>query len=79
MNIYLCEQEENNDWDTYDSFVCVANNEDEARNTLPSVYEEWGEECYCWCSSPDKVTVTLVGAASRDQKAGVICASFNAG
>ncbi len=35
MNIYLVEQSDNNGYDTYDSFVCVAKSEGNARNIHP--------------------------------------------
>ena len=80
MNIYFCSQWENRGYDTYDSFVCVANSEDEARNTLPSPYfDDWSDNPNDWCKSPDKVDVTLLGEANEDQAVGVICSSYNAG
>lgn len=36
MNLYLISQDQNSDYDTYDSAVVAANNEDEARYTHPS-------------------------------------------
>src|SRR3990167_5895026 len=36
MNIYKVEQNWNNDYDTYDSFVCIAENEQKARESYPS-------------------------------------------
>lgn len=44
MNIYRVSQTENNHYDTYDSIIVAAETEDDARNTLPSEYEKWGEE-----------------------------------
>lgn len=38
MNIYKVEQDWNNDYDTYDSFICVAENEQAARETHPSSF-----------------------------------------
>lgn len=38
MNIYKVEQDINNGYDTYDSFVCVAETEQEARETYPSQF-----------------------------------------
>ena len=35
MNLYYVWQDENNDYDTYDSFVVCAENEEEAKNTHP--------------------------------------------
>lgn len=38
MNIYKVEQNWNNGYDTYDSFICIAENEQEARETYPSEF-----------------------------------------
>jgi hypothetical protein len=38
MNIYKVEQYINNDYDTYDSFVVIAETEQEARETPPSPF-----------------------------------------
>ena len=38
MNIYKVEQQLNNGYDTYDSFVCIAATEQEARETYPSQF-----------------------------------------
>ena len=38
MNIYKVEQDSNAGYDTYDSFICVAENEQEARETHPSEF-----------------------------------------
>lgn len=75
MNIYLVTQDENVGYDTFDSIIVCAENEDIAKNTLPPTCE-WG---YCWAYSPDKVDVTLIGIANDDIEKGVIMASFNAG
>ncbi len=92
MNIYKCSQKVNNDWDTYDSFVCVAENEDEARKIFPSGEDQshkgmhWYEADLddmwlyrTWCQLKD-VQVEYIGVADPGFKNGdVICASFNAG
>lgn len=44
----------------------------------PRAGECYTAYCHGWCS-PDKVSVTLIGEAADGVKAGVICASFNAG
>jgi len=81
MNLYLISQDENDDWDTYDNAVVAAMSEDEARTIHPNgdgtlLVGKMGT----WCSSPDRVVVTLIGTAVDGTKAGtVICASFNAG
>lgn len=79
MNIYLVSQDENSDYDTFDSFVCHAESEEQARNMLPSELEKWGGAHSAWCSSPDLVSVELVGLSSPGSEVGVICSSFNAG
>lgn len=81
MKIYLLSQTQHNDYDTYDSCVVVAANEDDARQILPGG-NTWEKKGYfsSWCASPDDVTVEYVGEASLDRCAGeIICASFNAG
>jgi len=79
MNLYLLEQNQNNDYDTYDS--CVVASEDMATAQLinPS-YEGWGEFNSSWCTHPRDVGVTYIGKASDDMEEGeIVIASFNAG
>ena len=94
MNIYLVEQDVNNGYDTYDSFVVVAENEEIAKHTSPSSLYVWKNEewnfCYSdgtcepssqlyWCL-PSDVKVTLIGEADRNYtETTVLLASFNAG
>jgi hypothetical protein len=85
--IYLISQNENNTWDTYDSAVVVAPDEATARKINPygdsdelfMTEKEWAYKYNCWCSSEEKVVVKCLGDASKDQKIGVVCSSFNAG
>lgn len=80
MNIYLISQTENDDYDTYDSAVVIAPDEETARNMYPGNGQPLEASCrYTWASSASNVKVTLVGTALPDAKQGVICASFNAG
>lgn len=75
MNLYIISQDENNDYDTYDSAVVAAPDVETARKILP-------DECCTmneWCSSPDMVEVECIGIAGADVEQGVILASFNAG
>jgi hypothetical protein len=44
MNIYKVEQDWNNGYDTFDSFVCVAENEQAARETYPSEFVTHGRD-----------------------------------
>lgn len=71
MNLYLISQDENNNYDTYDSAVVAAKNIKEAQLT------EIGSR-YSW-TTPANVRVELIGKAKPNTEAGVILASFNAG
>ena len=94
MNIYLVEQDVNNGYDTYDSFVVVAENEEIAKHTSPSGYYVWKNEVWYFCYSdgtcepssqldwclPSDVKVTLIGEADRKYtETTVVLCSFNAG
>ena len=76
LNLYLISQDENKDWDTFDSAVVAAANEEEARNIHPGGPDRnWD---YTWTSSAVHVKVKLIGKATQGVS-GVVCASFNAG
>lgn len=82
MKIYLISQTANNDYDTYDSAVVCAPDEETARNMNPSdgelmTAEEWKKRHSSWCASPEQVTVEYIGETNREQ--GLVLASFNAG
>jgi hypothetical protein len=78
--LYLISQSENTDYDTYDSAVVCAPDEEAARNTHPRSQSPYfdPEDDDSWCGY-DKVTVKLLGLAYDDVEYGVVCASFNAG
>ena len=80
--IYKCSQEENNGYDTYDSFVCMARSEEEARNMNPAG-DYWGSpSCrYEWVTDPSKVAVELLGntQAPECNLPFFVLKSFNAG
>jgi hypothetical protein len=83
MNLYLISQEENNDWDTFDSAVVCAANEEDARTTDPYPAFKptplmYGVDKRYWCD-PKYVQVKLIGKADQSTEAGVVCASYNAG
>jgi hypothetical protein len=80
VNIYLLVQNENNGWDTYDSCVVVAIDEDDAKTIDPngSLWSP-GDTYSCWARTVEGIHVTLIGVADESQERGVICASFNAG
>jgi hypothetical protein len=84
VNLYLISQDENNDYDTYDSAIVCARSEKVAREIHPntSVTEKWygdGTPNYSWASHPSNVKVELIGIAMKGIKKGVVLASFNAG
>lgn len=79
-------------YDTYDSFVCVAESEEEARRTYPNgnddytwsdARERWestgGWSFHAWDAHISTVSARLIGTAAPGVEVGVICASFNAG
>lgn len=89
MNLYLLSQDVNNNYDTYDRCVVAAETEELAklvhpRNRRPSYLEPgkpWNpwESCQDeWASTPDQVTVKLIGRAVEGTKEGVVLASYNA-
>lgn len=81
MKLFLIEQEQNNGYDTYDSAVVAAPNEETAKQMHPSTgkQSDWTEKYSLWCNAPEHVTVRYLGEAADDVDQGVICASFNAG
>ena len=94
MNIYLVEQDVNIGYDTYDSFVVVAENEEIAKHTSPSGLYVWKNEVWnfyysdgtCkpsshfgWCL-PSGMKVTLIGEADKKYtETTILLTSFNAG
>ena len=82
MDLYKISQDENNAYDTYDAAVVAAPDEETARNMDPCTGKPrkgWGDYFSGWCSSPDQVTVELLGVAKPGTKTGIIVSSFNAG
>ena len=80
MKLWLISQTVNDGYDTYDSAVVAAETKEEARMTHPSG-NNWNGEMGTydsWCDAKD-VSVEFVGIAKDGTKAGIICASFNAG
>jgi len=93
MKIYKIWQEVNNGYDTFDSAIVYAENEDKARRIHPHkgwyTYDEDGDEfyirnggckekSYSWCSLKD-VKVEYIGENPDVKEEGLILASFNAG
>ena len=86
MKLFLIAQEKNQDYDTYDSAVVCAPNEEKAKRTHPSTQgiEDWPKQSCMGTWVPFNhvekyVKVTYLGEAAEGVKEGVVCASFNAG
>lgn len=60
MKLYLISQTENRDWDTFDSFVVAAKNENDARLIVPLSKPPFGS----WCYSLEVITVKEIGTAN---------------
>ena len=79
MKLWLISQTEIDEYDTFDSAVVAAETEEAARNTHP-MGDGRGLECNkypSWATHADNVCAEYLGETNR--KAGVVCASFNAG
>lgn len=81
MNLYLLTQDDQRGYDTYDSMVVAAENEDDARHVHPYGEREWDAEfrSSAWASSPELVTAELIGVATEGTERGIVLSSFNAG
>jgi len=95
MKLYLISQNQNDDYDTYDSAVVAADNEILARATHPSEYKVWIEGrvhfkysngtiepesgSHDWASDLEAIKVEYLGEAKEGTEAGIVLASFNAG
>jgi hypothetical protein len=80
MKLFLISQDQNGDYDTFDSAVVAAPDEETARGMDPNGRPaDWGHRWSAWCSGPEFVTVRYIGEAAPDVEQGSICASFNAG
>lgn len=90
LNLYLLAQNSHKGYDTYDSAVVAAPDEDVARMTHPDGFRVWHSSGWrlpdCphpgdtgnW-PNPSEVHVAFLGPADKSVEAGVICASYNAG
>lgn len=90
MYIYLLTQNEVGGYDTFDSMVVTAKDEESARLIHPKASWEHHREAKTpmdklwsnsdvWAMHPSKVMVTLLGTARSGATEGIECASFNAG
>jgi len=94
MNLYLISQNQNSGWDTFDSAVVAAIDEESARLIHPDKNREWDGKDWgfftidgkfyndgvmtTWAKT-EHIKVEYIGIAKNGTEAGVICASFNAG
>ncbi len=80
MKLFLLSQEDRTGWDTYDSCVVCAENEEDAKNIMPNgeAFRPSGRFGN-WAFSLDGVKCEEIGETIKDIGRGVICASFNAG
>lgn len=77
MKLFLISQSENSDYDTYDSFVVCADNEQEAKDI---VWDKYSRTTYSpWAFNKEAVSSEQIGEANEKQERGIILASFNAG
>ena len=81
MKIYLVWQVDNNGYDTYDSCVVCAENEDDAKTITPDdeIYTEPVGPYTNWALKKESIFCREIGVANENQERGVILASFNAG
>ena len=86
MNIYWIYQTRNLNYDTYDSAIVCAKNEDDARLIHPDNNNRWNPETKNWTpyqwdrtwTLPYNVSVSYIGIAAPNIREGVVLASFNA-
>lgn len=78
--IYKLTQNVNNHYDTYDSCIVCAENEEKAKYIHPSLHNWDGTVSNYdgWCDVKD-VNVKEIGIANEEIEIGVILASYNAG
>jgi hypothetical protein len=80
LKLYLLKQDDNDDYNTYDSCLVAATSVDDVKTIHAdgSDFKE-NEEWPTWALNPQSITVKLIGDASPDIKRGVIISSYNAG
>jgi hypothetical protein len=79
MKLYLLTQTKNNDYDTYDSCVVCAENEESAKLIRPDGYTWDFEYSYSWVTNTDYVKAEYIGEAAEALKEGIVLSSYNAG
>ena len=78
MKLYLISQDVNHDFDTFDSAVVIAENEDRAREIMR--FDDENSDFGSWVKKSQKslISVKYLGE-SCEQEACVVLSSFNAG
>ena len=81
MKLYRIWQEVNNNYDTYDSAVVAAQDEEDARSINPSSinFDDLKFKDYSTWTERENVKVEYIGEAADNIERSIICASFNAG
>lgn len=75
MKLYLISQNENDDYDTYDSFVVAAFDSEDAKHVIELSKDTYGD----WAFTHKAITVKELGTAIEGTARGKILGSFNAG
>jgi hypothetical protein len=73
----LISQTINNGYDTYDSLVVIAEDEDKAKliHKLDDKDNDYGS----WVKEVESIDIEYLGEAKDGSEAGEVCSSFNAG
>lgn len=80
LNIYKISQNINNRYDTFDSIIVAALNEESARTIHPEgSWPKYENPYAAWCNTPDQVKVEYIGVADSKIEESIILSSFNAG
>ena len=79
MKLFLLQQSVNNDYDTYDSCVVCAENEEDAKTITPRGNMFGLRDRSTWAYSLTDIECREIGIANPNEQRGVIIASFNAG
>jgi hypothetical protein len=81
MKLYKLSQNDNNNYDTYDSCIVCAENEKDAITISPDGFHTIEEkyEYTSWARDVSAITCEEIGEANEKQVRGVVLASFNAG
>ena len=83
MKLYLLTQDDNSSWDSFDSCLVCAENEEDAKSIMPDFNEgkpfEPSRKYGTWAFTIEGVRCKEIGIANLDVKRGVVINSFNAG